>query len=171
MFQPRQLLASTLIILLLSCNSTDKQKEQITSPSLTKDTIAAVTKREEIKTDTTTIKEKKSVTFKITKTQKVVIVNSNVQIQTSLENDFKTIEQGFQDFVINTNFDTTILCKEGTVIKIKHSSFLIAPNSTEAKGKITFQVKEFYKISDIISARLTTHSNENILETGGMLFI
>ena len=171
MFRPRQLLVSTLIILLLSCNSTGKQKEQVSSPSLTKDTIATVTKREEIKPDTTTIKEKKSVTFKITKTQKIVIDNSNVQVQPSLENDFKTIEQGFQDFVINPNFDTTLLCKEGTVFKIRHSSFLIASNLTEAKGTITFQVKEFYKISDILSARLTTHSNDKILETGGMLFI
>ena len=171
MFRPRQLLVSTLIILLLSCNSTDKQKEQVNAPGLTKDTIAAITKREEINSDTTTVIQKKPATFKIKKIQKKVITNSNLQSQTSLENDFKTIEQGFQDFIINTNFDTTFLCKEGTLIKIKHSSFLIASNLTEAKGTITFQVKEFYKISDILSARLSTHSNNNILETGGMLFI
>jgi hypothetical protein len=171
MFQPRQLLVSTLIILLLSCNSTDKQKEQANSPSFTKETIAAIPKRQEINSDTTTVVEKKPATFKITKTQKAVIANLNLQVQTSLENDFKTIEQSFQDFVIDTNFDTTLLCKEGTVFKIKHSSFLNASNLTEVKGTITFQVKEFYKISDILSARLTTHSNDNILETGGMLFI
>src|SRR5688500_987438 len=134
MFLPRQLLVSTLIILLLSCNSTDKQNEQVNSPSLTKDTIGAVPKQEEVKSDKTTIIEKKPVTFKIKRAQKAVIANSNLQAQTSLENDFKTIEQNFQDFVINANFDTTILCKEGTVIKIKHSSFLIASNLTEAKG-------------------------------------
>lgn len=171
MFRPRQLLVSTLIILLLSCNNTDKQKEQVNSPSLTKDTIATVPKRKEINPDTTTTIEKKPITYKIKKTQKASIDNSNLQVQTSLENDFKTIEQDFQDFVINANFDTTIICKEGTVFKIRHSSFLIASNLTEVKGTITFQVKEFYKISDILSARLTTHSNENILETGGMLFI
>jgi Gram-negative bacterial TonB protein C-terminal len=171
MFLPRQLLVSTLIILLLSCNSTDKQKEQVNSPGLTKDTIAPVPKREELKPGTTTIIEKKPVTFKIKRAKKVAIANSDLQVQTSLENDFKTIGQNFQDFVINTNFDTTILCKEGTGIKIKHSSFLIASNLTEAKGTIIFQVKEFYRTSDIILARLTTHSNNNILETGGMLFI
>ncbi len=171
MFRPRQLLVSTLIILLFSCNNTDKQKEQANSPSLTKDTITTIPKQEEVKSDTTTIIEKKPVSFKIKKSQKIDIANSNLQVQTSLENDFKTIEQNFQNFVINTNFDTTIFCKEGTVIKIKHSSFLTASNLTEVKGTITFQVKEFYKISDIISARLTTHSNDNILETGGMLFI
>lgn len=171
MFQPRQLLVTTFAILLFSCNSTDKQKEQTTTPSLTKDTVTAVSEATQIKTDTTAAIEKKSVTFKTSKKQKVVSVNSNPQTQASLESDFKSIEQDFQDFAVNTNFDTTILCKEGTVIKIKHSSFLIASNLTEAKGIITFQVKEFYKLSDIISARLTTHSNDNILETGGMLFI
>ncbi len=171
MFQPRQLLVYTLVILLLSCNNADKHKEQATSPSLTNDTIATLPKKAEINPDTTTLLEKKSVAFKIKKAQKVVIANSTLQVQTYLENDFKTIEQGFQDFVVNINFDTTILCKEGTIIKIKHSSFLIVSNLTEVKGTITFQVKEFYKVSDILSARLTTHSNDNILETGGMLFI
>lgn len=171
MFRPRQLLVSTLIFLLLSCNSTDKEKEQANSLISTEDTISPIPKQAEINPDTVRVIEKPSVAFQIRKTPKVVAQNSNLQTQTSLENDFKQIENDFQDFVINTNFDTTILCNEGTVIKIKHSSFLISSNLTEAKGTITFQVKEFYKISDILSARLTTHSNDNILETGGMLFI
>ena len=151
MFRPKQLLVSALIILLLSCNSTDKQKEQANSPSVARDTITAVPKRAEINSDTPTVIEKKPIAFKIKKTQKAVVTSSNPKVQTSLGNDFKTIEQGFQDFVINTNFDTTLLCRERTVLKIKHSSFLIASNLMEVKGTITFQVKEFYKISDILS--------------------
>lgn len=170
MCQPRQLLVTTLAILLFSCNSTDKQKEQITSPGLIQDTLAVASQKKETKSDTMTIIEKKPIVFKTFKIQKAVNVDSNPQIQTSLESDFKSIEQGFQDFAVNTNFDTTILCKEGTEFKIKKSSFLIASSLTEPKGIITFQVKEFYKLSDIAAARLTTHSNDNILETGGMLF-
>jgi hypothetical protein len=171
MFQPKQLLISTLIVLLLSCNSTYKQDEQTNLPGLTKDSVVAVPKRDEIKPDTAAVVERTPAAFKVTKTQKAVIAISNVQVQTPLENDFKTIERGFHDFVINNNFDTILLCKEGTVFKIKHSSFLIASNLTEAKGAIKFQVKEFYKISDILAARLATHSNGNILETAGMLYI
>jgi hypothetical protein len=171
MFQPRQLLIATLAILLFSCNNTDKQKEQSTSPRLTQDTVTAISKETKVNPDTTIIVAKKTVTFKRSSIQKTVIINSSPQIQTSLESDFKSIEQSFQDFAVNTNFDTTILCKEGTVIKIKHSSFLVASNLTEVKGTVTFQVKEFYKLSDIVSARLTTYSNDDILETGGMLFI
>lgn len=171
MFRPRQLLVTTLISLLLSCNSSDKQKEQVNLPSLTKDPVATVPNKVVIKPDTTTVIEKKILSSKAKKTHKAILSNSNIQVATSLENDFKTIEQDFQEFEINTNFDTTFLCKDGTVFKIKRSSFLIASNLTEVKGTITFQVKEFYKISDILSARLTTYSNDNILETGGMLFI
>lgn len=171
MFLPRELLVTTLAILLFSCNSTHKKKEQTTSPSLTKDTVAVTSPKTEVKQDTTAVIEKKSAIFKTSKPQKAIIVNSNHQTQTSLESDFKTIEQGFQNFVVNSNCDTTILCIEGTVIKIKHSSFLIGSSLTEVKGTITLQVKEFYKLSDIVSARLTTHSNDKILETGGMLFI
>ena len=167
MFRPRQLLVSTLIILLFSCNNTDKQKEKVNSPILTKKVVASIAESSEINLDTTRVLEKKPVAFKIKKTKKA----AKVEVQTLLENDLKTIEQGFQDFVINTNFDTTIFCKEGTVIKIKHSSFLREPNLTEVKETVIFQVKEFYKISDILSARLSTYSNGNILETGGMLFI
>ena len=171
MFLPRQLLVPTFIILLLSCNSTDKEKAQANSLILTKDTIAAVPKLAEIKPDLKKVIEKKPVAFKIKKSPKAFALTSNFQVQTSLENDFKVIEQGFQDFIINSNSDTTLLCKQGTTLKIKHSCFLIASTLTEVKGAITFQVKEFYKISDILSARLSTHSNGNILETGGMLFI
>ncbi len=171
MFRPRQLLASTFVILIISCDNVDKQKEQTSPQSLAKDTIAAVSKQTEISPDTTNIIAKNAVTFEIEKSSKAFDTDSNFQVQTSLENDFKLIEQSFQDFAINANFDTTLLCREGTILKIRRSSFLIASTLTEVKGKITFQVKEFYKISDILSARLSTLSNDIILETGGMLFI
>lgn len=171
MFRPRQLLIPTFIILLLSCNSSDKQKEEATLPSSTKDTIAIVFKRAESNPDTTRLIIKKPVAFKIQKASKVLVVNSHFQVQTLLANDFKRIEKEFQNFVIDSGLDTTLVCKEGTTLKIRQSSFLIASTLKEVKGTITFQVKEFYKLSDILSARLSTHSNDNILETGGMLFI
>jgi Gram-negative bacterial TonB protein C-terminal len=171
MFLPRQLFFPTLIIFLLSCNATDKQKEQTNSHSLIKDTIITVPKQAEIFQDTAIAIAKQTSTIKIKKSVKSVLDHSNIQVQTSLENDFKTIDQGFQSFELNTNLDTTLLCKQGTVLTIHRSSFLIASNLTEVKGRITLQVKEYYSISDILSARLTTHSGDNILETGGMLFI
>lgn len=171
MLLPRQLFVSTLALFLLSCNNTDKQKEQSNSVNYTKEPVAMVPKQDQIKPELSRILKKPALNAAIKKTHRGFIGHSNPQIQTTLENDFKTLEQSFQHFIINSNADTTLNCKEGSVFKIKHSSFVIASDLTEVKGDITFQVKEFYKISDILSARLSTHANDNILETGGMLFI
>ncbi len=171
MHRTLQLLISSLITFLISCNSNKKQNEKAYPQSLTKDTVVAAPKLTQAKTDTTTITQKNPFTSKNKNIQKTVCLSSNFQVQTSLENDFKTIEKNSQDFELNTNTDTTILCKEGTLFKIPHSSFLLASGLTEVIGTIRFQVKEFYKTSDILSARLTTYSNNKILETGGMLFI
>jgi hypothetical protein len=170
MFELRELLAATIFILLFSCNSTDKQKGQVNSPGLT-DTGTVVPQNGEINLITTKVIENKPVASKFQRTQKTVSAKSNLQAQTLLENEFKKIEPGFQDFLINSDFDTTLLCREGTVFKIKHSSFLIASNLKEVNGIIKFQVKEFYNIPDIISARLATNSSQSILETAGMIFI
>jgi hypothetical protein len=171
MFQPRLLLIPAVAFLLFSCESADKHNLPITPPSLTKDTIPAIQKKEIVISGTAKIIEKRLFALKSQKTSNTYSYITNRQAQTSLENDFKAIERKFQDFLINPNSDTTIFCKEGTILKIRPSSFLIASTSAEVTETIKFQVKEFYKISDIVSARLTTNSNGDILETGGMLFI
>ena len=62
-------------------------------------------------------------------------------------------------------------CKEGTVITIAPKSFAYKDNNRLARGKIKLEVIEYYKLSDMLLANLSTKSDENILETGGMLFI
>jgi len=76
-----------------------------------------------------------------------------------------------QIFCITTNKDTTLICAEGTIIKIKANSF-----DSENAGKIIsdtvkFSVKEFYKISDILLSNLSTTSNGQLLETAGMVYV
>lgn len=170
MLLAKQLIVSVLIILLISCN-TGKEKEETNLSISTKDKSSAILKGTALNPGTTNFIDKKNQVFEIRKTPDAVADNSETQPSTSLETDLKQIEKGFQDFVINSNADTTLFCKEGTVLKISRSAFLIASTSVEVKGMVTFQVKEFYEISDILSAGLTTQSNGNILETGGMLFI
>src|SRR5436189_246017 len=46
-----------------------------------------------------------------------------------------------------------------------------AKTNEEITDKIIISVKEYYKISDIILGKLSTTSNGNLLETGGMLNI
>ncbi len=105
------------------------------------------------------------------KTSKAIASKIIAQNLTSLTEDFETIEQEFQEFTIDPSMDTTLTCKEGTTLKLMPSSFLIESTQAEATEKITFKIKEFYKTSDILLARLSTHSDSSILETGGMLFI
>jgi hypothetical protein len=100
-----------------------------------------------------------------------ILVLDDYSSNNTLEEVYQTIEVAFQEFNIDTRKDTTISCNEGTIIKIKALSFLNQSTSEEVTTEVIFKVKEFYKISDILAARLTTQSNGSILETGGMLFL
>lgn len=76
----------------------------------------------------------------------------------------------FQSFVINTKKDTTVICTEGTKLIIKANSF-VDQNNEIADNKVKLEVTEYYKLSDILLANLTTQSDGKQLETGGMLYI
>ena len=169
MLRPGQLLVSALALFQLSCNSTDKQSEQSNADTISKDSVAVVSEWTETNLDTTSTIDKPTLPDIIKKMLRAYTPPSYPQ--TRIVDDFKSIEQHFQQYKINAQIDTILTCQEGTVIKVKHSSFVLVSDQTEVTGAIKFQVKEFYKISDILSARLSTHANDNILETGGMLFI
>lgn len=83
---------------------------------------------------------------------------------------YKQFDKPAQTFTIKANENKTITCKEGTKITIKSNSF-VTESGKLVTGDIKFQVKEYYKTSDILLANLTTTSNKDILETGGMLHI
>jgi hypothetical protein len=75
-----------------------------------------------------------------------------------------------ESFKVNTLKDTTIICNEGTKLIIKANSFVDVDNKP-VQGNIDFQVTEYYKLSDMLLANLSTTSNEKQLETGGMLYV
>lgn len=114
--------------------------------TIIKDTI--VTEKEEV--------EEKTIINKINENKEI----TKVEIPEKLA----------QTFRVNTNKDTTIVCKEGAKLGIKSNSFIEA-NNTIVSGVIELNVTEYYKRSDILLAHLTTTANEDLLETGGMLFI
>jgi TonB family protein len=89
----------------------------------------------------------------------------------SLSDVYKYFEKKPQVFSIRTDRDTTIICKEGTTIQIKANSFISEKTGNSISGTVQLKVKEYYKISDMILANLTTTSGGKILETGGMLHI
>ena len=85
--------------------------------------------------------------------------------------DKDNFEKQAQLFCIASNKDTTIICKEGTMIKIKANSFISEKNEKSKNKRINFLVTEYYKTSDILLSNLSTTSNGQLIETEGMVHI
>lgn len=73
--------------------------------------------------------------------------------------------------LVNTQNDTTITCKEGTILKIIKGAFINPKTGKTVTGPVDLKVTEYYKLSDILIANLSTVANGKPLETGGMLHI
>ena len=68
-----------------------------------------------------------------------------------------------QEFPINSKEENLITGKHGTVIKIPAYAF--------AEEDVLITLKEYYSPLEIMSANLSTVSNGQLLETGGMLYV
>jgi hypothetical protein len=82
---------------------------------------------------------------------------------------FQSLEKPFETFIIDNEKDTTLICKEGTAISIPAGTFvsLIGTSSSQ----VTFRIREFYDIADIVAHKLTTSSFSEPLVTGGMIYM
>jgi hypothetical protein len=74
-------------------------------------------------------------------------------------------------FVIKNARDTVIQCKEGTLLAIPANAFVNGSDRTSTVNEVKISVKEFYKMSDMLTQGLTTTSNNQLLESGGMINI
>ncbi|OYT14199.1 MAG: hypothetical protein B6I19_01210 [Bacteroidetes bacterium 4572_114] len=84
---------------------------------------------------------------------------------------YQHFEKSPQLFTIPIDRDTIIECSEGTTIRIPANSFIIESNGVPADRSVEISVKEYYDLSDMILANLSTMSGDEILETGGMIHI
>lgn len=89
---------------------------------------------------------------------------SSEERQLRLQDLFTQVKKEEQHFTINNTRDTILRFAEGT-------GLLIGANSFGGMNGIEITVKEFYKTSDIILNQLSTASNKEQLETGGMLYL
>jgi hypothetical protein len=80
---------------------------------------------------------------------------------------FDNWDKTAQSFTINNSKSHTLKGKEGTIIYLPPNAFCL----TKSGGKVTISLKEYYKLSDILMAQLSTSSNDNMLETKGMVEI
>ena len=89
----------------------------------------------------------------------------------SWANFYKQFEKTPQTFSINCTKDTLLTCLEGTTLKIRANSFVSEKTGKPILGTVKIMVTEYYKLSDMMLANLSTTSNNALLETGGMLHI
>lgn len=85
--------------------------------------------------------------------------------------DYDPLKKQHQTLRINVQKDTIIRCKEGTILNIKKEAFINPKTEKPVTGIVNLKVTEYYKLSDILMANLSTVSNGKQLETGGMLYI
>ena len=76
-----------------------------------------------------------------------------------------------QQVLINTQNDTVITTKEGTILKITKASFIYPITAKKVTGIVELEITEYYKLSDMLLMNLSTTSNNKLLETGGMIHV
>lgn len=120
--------------------------------------------------NTTAVKSEADSLILNDKTKNKTAVNSSISTAKHItKGNYKPFKKQHQVFEINTQNDTTITCKEGTVLNISKGSFINPKIGKPITGKVDLKVIEYYKLSDILLANLSTTSNGKQLETGGML--
>lgn len=70
------------------------------------------------------------------------------------------------EYIINIDRDTTLVTKNGALLKIPKGSL-----TTNEGNTVTLEIKEAYSIQQMILAGLTTQSNGEPLSSGGMIYI
>lgn len=83
---------------------------------------------------------------------------------------YKTNALKSQLFTIMSSRDTAITGEQGTKLFIKANSFVDMMDKP-VEGEIDIELKECYKLDDMLKENLTTLSDNKVLETGGMVYI
>lgn len=89
---------------------------------------------------------------------------------TTQEKILNTEKLQSQTFTISSDRDTVIKGKSGTVLRIYKNTF-VDKDGKQLKGNIEVELKEALTANDIILSGLTTTSNGQLLETGGMIYL
>lgn len=75
-----------------------------------------------------------------------------------------------QNFEIDPKVENVLKGAQGTVIYIPADAFQLEDGSAPT-GKVSIELRECYAISDIIAENLHTQSSDQLLETGGMIYV
>jgi hypothetical protein len=75
-----------------------------------------------------------------------------------------------QTFSISVDKDTTLKGQSGTTLFIPKNTF-VDDKGNQVSGQVSIQFKEALTTADMVLANLTTTSDGNFLQSGGMIFI
>ncbi len=152
---------------LFSCHSTS------TDQSLSGKNLAKIVHRVEFKHRVNKMIPLLTDDFPATVPQKAAAAGQDKHCKSSLRIAAQSwrSDKAFQSFSIPSNKDTCIICNEGTLLKIYSNSFILSNSSTPVDGELIVKVREYYKISDMILAGLSTTAKSDLLETGGMIYV
>lgn len=87
------------------------------------------------------------------------------------EDLLKKMAPPVQKFSFPSNEEALILCENGSVIKFEPEVFVYAGSQEPVTGNIDLQVTEYINTADMIFGGLETRCGNEIIETGGMLYI
>lgn len=83
---------------------------------------------------------------------------------------YKTNTLKPQLFTIISSRDTVITGEQGTKLYIEANSF-VDLKDMKVEGEINIELKECYKVDDMLKENLTTLADNKVLESGGMVYI
>lgn len=76
-----------------------------------------------------------------------------------------------QTFLVPSNQASEIICAEGSTLKFDPGSFVYADNGQPVEGDVTISVTEYLTDASFVLAGLSTTSDKNLLESGGMIYV
>ncbi|MBC7695857.1 MAG: hypothetical protein H7141_10485 [Burkholderiales bacterium] len=76
-----------------------------------------------------------------------------------------------QETIIDVNNPGEIYCDEGTIVKFPDNAFVYEDGRNIKCSQVAVYITEFYTMSDILEAGLTTSSNNRTLASAGMVYI
>lgn len=105
-------------------------------------------------------------------------LNRRVSIRTTAY-DYKNVEEmvsqvvteELDEFVIDDKVETNLELSKGTSVKIPVEAFCHLDGSPIGEGNIDLVLKEAFDYLDMVDQGLYTQTEDQILETGGMIFI
>ncbi len=103
--------------------------------------------------------------------QVLTVISKDKPIATKSTIDYTSFKKAPQEYIVDAEQEVTVTCDEGTKLTIKKHSFTDPVTNNLVRGKVDLKVTEYYKLSDMVLGDLTTTSDGELLETGGMLFI